>query len=469
MNAIQTLFNPLDEGKHIIIQTGRDLRDFTIDEKGRITPLIEVVRKEALKRGLILIEYSRSSGITFDASSLTKTEAQDVNNVLKSMGITKSTNESPDSEFVQVMRGLLRLVQAANYPTFRDGRQISFMILIEFAEHNAPDIQPGFLSPEQMVSIELASKLSKSLGLRRSGSYVVFSEAREGKLNDLLVKQIDVLRIQQPDSDEKKLFLKALKNRYPNAKIEGGLTDDIIINITSNTPNRGMEQIFLSSTKTGNTITSTQFYKKKQEDIISISEKTLEAVDTGRISNQKLAGRNIERPLYILSKAANSLRNGKSGTIRNIILAGAPATGKTHLVTQAAAMAKIQAFMINSPKGSLVGESERKTKLMLATLKEQRGIGIIDELEMVLPMNRNGSQNNDSGVTQNLMGQLQTFLSDSSLEGKVSLFATSNKPGNISAAMLSRWNVVPVLMPLKEDYPLIVESIFKSMLPKDNN
>ncbi len=460
-SAVEHIFQPLDEGKHIIIHRGRDLRDLTVDQQGRMLSLLEDIRSKALTRGLVLIEYSKSSGVTYDANSLTKPEAQDVDKVLTSLGINKpqqSCGSNDEQEFVKVIRGLLNLVQSSQYPKFRDGRNMAFMVIIHFAEHNTPSMQPGFHNDQQMISIELASILSKSLGLRKSGSYVIFSETREGALDDILNKDIDVLRLPQPKQLEKKEFLTALKHRYPEIQVNEGLSDEAIINITSNSPNRGLEQIFLKSSKTGEPVNAKALSEKKQEDIIRISEGTLEAVDTERIKNKKLAGWNIERPMQILQITTDALFNGKKTAIRNCILAGAPATGKTDLATMAAQLAGIQAFTLNSPKSSLVGESERKTKLMLSILKEQKGIGIIDELEMVLPMNR-GNQNNDSGVTSNLMGQLQQFLSDSSLAGKVSLIATSNKPGNISAAMLSRWVVVPVLMPLKDDIPIIIKSI----------
>jgi SpoVK/Ycf46/Vps4 family AAA+-type ATPase len=188
-------------------------------------------------------------------------------------------------------------------------------------------------------------------------------------------------------------------------------------------------------------------------------------VDFNRIKSNKLVGRNIQRPLEITSLVTDSIKMGKSTALRNLIYCGAPSTGKTDLATYAAFLSGIQAFMLNSPKSGIVGESERKTRLMLNLLKEQHGVGIIDELELVLPMNRN-IQSGDGGVTQNLMGQLQSFLSDSSLSGKVALIATSNKPGSISDAMLSRWVVVPVLMPLKRDYPAILVSIVKGVNPE---
>ena len=118
--AVQQLFQPLDEGRHILIHRGRDLRDLTTDNQGRMLPLIEAVRTEALNRGLVLIEYSKSSGVTYDANSLTKPEAQDVDKVLSALGINKPQHNSganEEQDFVRTMRGLLALVQSDKYPT----------------------------------------------------------------------------------------------------------------------------------------------------------------------------------------------------------------------------------------------------------------------------------------------------------------------------------------------------------------
>jgi len=105
-------------------------------------------------------------------------------------------------------------------------------------------------------------------------------------------------------------------------------------------------------------------------------------------------------------------------------------------------------------------------------LKQLGGFGIIDEVELIFPLNRNQSTG-DSGVTQNIQGQLQSFLSDPSLSGKTVLVGTSNRPNAISEAMRQRWTIVPVLMPLASDFPAIVLSIAKGLNPsidiqKDN-
>lgn len=467
--SVEQILKPFNEGKACIVLSGRDLNDLSVNDENRIQPLVEILRTEAFQANLILVQYSRSAGVTCDIDSLTDSERNQVLNTLNQIGLTNKKNGNScgcdeEDEFTGIVRSLLRLGETTHNLKFRDGRPIRFMIIIDFSEHLMPHLQAGTHTKDQMTAIELATRISKSLSVRKSDNYIAFAEARQGMLDTIIYQNIPTVKIAQPDAEEKKEFLGALKSRYPKAIVEKNITEDVVVNLTCSTPNRSLESIYLGSEKTGSIITLKDVFKKKQEDIIALSEGTLDQVDYNRIKNQNLVGRTIEKPLKILTNLANGLKEGNPQTLRNLLLAGAPSTGKTMMANKAAANAGVPSFMLSSPKSSLVGESERKAKLMFSLLREQGGFGIADELELIFPMNRN-SANNDSGVTQNLLGQFQSFLSDASLAGKCALIGTSNRPNAISEAMRQRWMVVPVLMPVKEDYPLILVSIAESLSP----
>ncbi|MBL0335663.1 MAG: AAA family ATPase [Chitinophagaceae bacterium] len=162
----------------------------------------------------------------------------------------------------------------------------------------------------------------------------------------------------------------------------------------------------------------------------------------------------MDKPMYILDEDCKAINKGDKNCLRNVMLCGSP-SGKTVYGKYCRQKAGVPAFYLNSPKNQYVGESERKAKLMFNLLKQLGGFGIIDEVELIFPLNRNQSTG-DSGVTQNIQGQLQSFLSDPSLSGKTVLVGTSNRPNAISEAMRQRWTIVPVLMPLASDFPAIV-------------
>ena len=465
--AIQIL-QPYAEGKSCIIIQGRGLHDLELNQNNQIQPLIELLRTQALsKHNLVMVQYSRSTGVTYDLTDLNNSEKNNVTKVLSDLGIRNNTGNKvtgDESEFINILRALLRLGQQTTSLTLRGDVPLRFLVLIEFSENLLPQINHGTHTQEQIVAIELAFRLSNSLGFRKSQNFTVLAESRQGLIENLIYQNIPSVTIAQPSAADKMDFISALRVRYPNAKPEAELTDEVIANLSSGTPNRSLESIFLSGDKTGNPITAADVFSKKQADIIALSEGTLQAIDHDRVKGIKIVGSTIKKPMEILMRIANGLKNGNKNIPRNIILCGSPSGGKTVLTLIAAANANVPTFTLENSRTMWVGESERKCRLQLNLLRELGGLGLIDEVEMQLPMNR-GMQSNDSGVTQNIMGQLQSFLADTSLSGKVCLVGTSNRPNAISEAMRQRWIILPVLMPLQADYTDIVLSIAEGLNP----
>lgn len=467
-NAVNKILEPYISGKSCIIIQGRSLYDLELNSNGVIQPLIEILRKQALtKHNLVMVQYSRSTGIICDTSELNQSERTNVIRVLSELGIRNSIGQSSSGdefEFTNILRGIYRLGQQATPLTLREGVPLRFLIVIEYSEHLLPHLINGTHSQEQIIAIELAHRLSNSLGFRKSRNYTVISEVSQGLMESLIYRSIETITIPQPNFYEKKEFIRALQQRYPNARLETDLTEDIVANLSSGTPNRSLESIYLASERTGKYITAKDIFYRKQSDIISLSEGTLEAIDHNRVKGIKLVGLTIEKPMNILMQIANGLKRGDKNIPRNVILCGSPSSGKTILTLIAAANAGVPAFNLVNPKTQWVGESERKMRLMLNLLREYGGMGLIDELELQFPMNRNQSVH-DSGVTQNLIGQLQSFLADTSLSGRICIIGTTNRPNAISEAMRQRWIILPVLMPLQVDYPLIVHAIAESLNP----
>ena len=467
--SINQILRPYEKGKSCIVLQGRSLYDLELNSTGKLQPLIEILRSQALaSHHLVMVQYSRSSGITYDLSDLKSSEQSEVTSVLNNLGIKNKSGQrqqgGEEDEFVSVLRSLLKLGMQTNEPRIQDGTPLRFLILIEFPEHLLPHLNNGTHTVEQVISIELALRLSYSLGYRKSQNYTVLSESRAGLMDSLIYQNIETVTLSQPTTEEKLPFLEALMQRYNNAVFSEGLSKEIIANLSSGTPNRSLESILRSSERTGEKYSETDLTEKKQADIISLSEGTLEMIDNSRVKSTRLAGVTIQKPLKILMRIVQGLKNGEKNIPRNICLCGAPSTGKTLLALLAAASTGVPAFNLVSPKSQWVGETERRTKIMLNLLKQLGGIGIIDELELQFPMDRSQSSN-DSGVTQNLIGQLQSFLADTSMAGKTLLLGTSNRPNAISEAMRQRWIILPVLMPLAQDYPEIIASIALELNP----
>lgn len=449
-------------GQNVVLLQGSRKNDiFPVEENEtiRIQPGMIAFQNDARKEGYIYLSYGFASGITADLSGYLKKDADHINNHLNRLGVLNNQNNSkPDEEFVAFTRGILTLIREGASIVLSDGKTYRFIIGFNFPEHLFPEDQkPSVL---QKVSLELVHELINSLALRKSECLILLKEERECSVNQPLRNQVPVVRIPSADCEERRLLLRALKAKYPSFKTT--LSDDQLVAMTRNMLNRSVEKIFYASSKYGSEITPSLLSEENRNDILRQSEGTLSPVDTTRVVN-RLAGRTIEPVLNILDRVAEDLKMGKP-TLRNVILAGAPSTGKTALATYVAQKSGMQAFTVNSVKNSLVGESERRLDVLLNLAREMGGIYIIDEIDSLFNFDRNQT-NLDSGVSNALSAKFLSFFSDESLAGKAMFIGTTNRPDAISDAMRSRFSIIPVLSPLREDMPEILGHVCKGLDP----
>src|SRR5450631_1708789 len=121
--AVSQILQPYAEGKSCIIIQGRGLHDLELNQNKQIQLLIELLRSQALtKHNLVMVQYSRSTGVTFDLSDLNNAEKANVTKVLSDLGIRNNTGNkaaSDESEFINILRALLRLGQQTTPLTLR--------------------------------------------------------------------------------------------------------------------------------------------------------------------------------------------------------------------------------------------------------------------------------------------------------------------------------------------------------------
>ena len=454
----QTIMEPhFENGHNVILVQGPRKNDIypLCDDDGdiRILPALTAFLTEARKNGYIGINYSMSRGLHTDIASFIKRDADLINDLLNKHHILNSCNNSrPEEEFIDLCRGIHNLIQDFTPLRLSDNKEYRFIFSIQFAEHPLTEVQNQTIV--QKIAMELILQQANSLALRKSECILLLYEERENSLNSLLRSQMPAIRIPSADLEERRMMHEALKLKYPNHQTK--LSDEEIRKLCGSMMNRSLEKVFYASNKYGKEITHQQLIEEKKLDIIRQSEGTLTPVDTSRLVN-KLSGRNIDPVLSLLEKVAADMKTGKK-TMRNIILAGAPSTGKTALAIFIAHHAGLQAFMVNSTRRGIVGESDRITDVMINAARSFGGIFIIDEIDSLFNFDRNSS-NLDSGVNASISARFLSFFSDESLAGQCLFIGTTNRPEKLSEAMLSRFSIIPVLSPLCEDMPEIIRNV----------
>ena len=466
MKLLDEIFKPYREGQPAIFLSNRSLYDLVVDEDGKIRPLIEAIRRECRTRyGLACVSYSLATGTEWLSNYMGDAcDRRAIEKILQEHNLLNIPQDQ--NEVVRVIRGVASLSRMNTAGLkWSNGDDLRFAFLFMFSQHLTPgNLQNGTQTDNQLVATELSHVTAQSLALRASGNYIIF-HGEESLTDTLVCSALHSVRLKQPDAEEKSAFLAASLQLYDKASLEEGLTTEGVVNLTTNTPNRGLESLLRASHRGNRRVTAKELLAQKARDVEQMSEGTLELLDTEGMSKSALFGRNIATACRVMERFSRGLLEADSHMPANILLAAPPGTGKTELITKTAREGKAAAFRMHSPKGPYVGMTERLARQQQILLRQWTpNVALCDEITEQFPLQRSDFDG-DSGATRSVTGQLLTSLSDEGRRGKALLIATTNCPWRIGAAMRSRFTVIPVLHPLAEDYPGILASIAEQVWP----
>jgi hypothetical protein len=454
-----------EEGHAALLLLGRGLEDLVVDDVDRkLRPFREALRRQFQEReGIVLVTYTLAAGLDWDAGRLEPRDRELVEQVLRGHRLLDSGHD-PD-QVPRLLRSVHALCRDPGGRCWTSGKPLRFAFLFEHGEHLAPALANGTQTDTQVTAIELMTAIASSLAVRAGGSLVIL-HAREGLVDPLVAGALYPLRLAQPDAGEKLAFLEAALAVYPKASFAPGLTVETVARLTARTPNRSQERHLRASHRSGVPVTPATLVAEKIRDVEQVSEGTLVSLDTTRVEGVSLQGRNIAVARELLQQCGAALETGDRSAILNVILAGPPGSGKTDLALELARRAQASAFEVVSPKGGIVGETERRARLQRLALTEWTpNVGIIDEISEAMPLER-GTFDGDSGASRAVTASLLTLLSDESRRGKSIIVGTTNCPWRISAAMRSRFAFVPVLGPIEADLPAIIIALGKRLAPE---
>lgn len=464
-SACYKVVEPYDKKRGAaILVTGRSLSDIDINPyDGSLTTLMECLRLVGRTEfGLFQIRFSLGSSISFDLSDLDKEDRETVSRFIRNhIDLDGLKTLTPDDQAILILQGLNRMVNETKSQqyTWLQGKPLKIMLVFEVSEDMVPSSANG-LTLSQIVASELSFFLSQSFSLRNSGHYVIFTQV-DGEIRSFVKNNLEEVNLPFPNVSEKCKFIDAASKRYPNATFE--IDKSEIANLSSRTPNRSVEKLMRSSDYEKIVIPTKQIILEKSKDVESISEGTLTLVDTSRIKGVVLEGSTIELPMQIMKRNIDNIRSGKKIANSNFIFAGGAGSGKTDGALILAAYSNLVALEMQSPKGGVVGETERKARKQQHAIREfSPCFTTIDEVTEKFPTQRNDFDG-DNGASKAVIGEFLSGLSDSSRKNIIVM--TTNCLWRIGEALLSRVQVIPVLMPTLTDFPAIICSIVKSIDP----
>jgi hypothetical protein len=456
-NTLQPIVQGIKEGRSAFLLSGRSIRDLDVYlDTQKLGPLLEILRQELkVAHNMTLVTYSRAEGLDLESATLgSDRDRQTLETAFRAHHLLNIPQD--DREIPHVFRSISSFCRNTKALSNANGKDMRVCFLLDFAEDLAPSCQ-GNPSDAQIVAAEHGNLLAQSLAMRNNGHVVIWHTHDAALVSALVRSAVYSMHLPQPIAQEKLAFLQAALQLYDKAKFEEGLSLENVAFLTSNTPNRGLEGLIRASHRGDRPIAAKELVAQKSADVQMESEGTLTVLDTSQVDlHQPLQGMNSVKPQQLLGKLAAHLANGSPNMPMNVLLVGPPATGKTEMSLVVAKLAGVSAYQMHSPKGGIVGETERKSELQQRIRKEAiPNIAFVDEITEALPLERSDFDG-DSGATRAVTAALLTALADESMRGKSLLIATTNCPYRIGAAMRSRFMMIPVLHPLRSDYGAIV-------------
>jgi hypothetical protein len=467
-HPIDSTLDAIRAGHRAIVLGGRSLRDVHTDQAGHPASLRSILLQRVQEEfGIGTVSFSLALGGAWEWDGFDSDERTAFEQRLKAANVPLGIGISASADHARSSYERAYLLLGSVYKSLSAGSKLPpLLLLIEFGEDIVPCQDRGTASAWVVQIAELLQLIAADT--RRDLRLTVLISGLTENMEKRVLSHLHSVHLPQPDRLEKAQFIAALRQSvlHAGATLEEGLDDTIVANLTSRTPNFGLEQLYYESAATGKPVTHIALTERKRRDVVAISEGTLNLLDTERVAGIHLVGRTIQRPFELMQSWAEGIKRGDPRTPTNVIFCGAPSTAKTDLALLTALLSRTPVYSILSPKASFVGQTEARVRLLFRLFKElSPSIGVIDEISEAFPTERN-TQNLDSGATQAVVAEMLNALSDSSRAGRTLIIATTNCPWKVSDAMGSRFVFVPVLSAVEEDYPAILCSIAANLMPE---
>jgi len=311
------------------------------------------------------------------------------------------------------------------------------------------DAEAPMVEPERTLLSYLRRWSERPLVTSDGRPHRVFLIARSqaGIRPALLEGRVAQVKLPLPTEEQRRAFIDRLvTNRTAEVGAptwEEGMDATMLARITGALNLLQVEDVFYQAEQDGGRITRKLVQTRKDELVKAVYGGVLEISYPTQGFDSLVGYEEIKR--YFQEFTYPLLLAGDPGCPKGCVLSGPPGTGKSVMPSALSAELQLPLVVVRMDliKDMYVGQSGKKmAKFCEGIIALAPCIVLFDEIDKVLP-----SDVGDSGVSQELIGQLQTFLSEIP-RGRAYFVATTNFPSRIPRAMLrpGRFEeVVPML------------------------
>lgn len=341
-----------------------------------------------------------------------------------------------------------------NSPT----RRLSIGLVIDYLQHIVPERALGDAFEHARI-VEMLQQWSMDTQIKAANHTIVLLTAGLTEVSAELTNsdsRISLIRVDRPNFEQRQNFLAWLaSNSSFGFEFLGRGVESFYKQLARLTPGMNyadLLQLIRTLKEKRLTINSKEEWEKVWQDFVKTHRNdTLERESGGLLKAkdsafglEDVAGYDYVKKRMLRWKGA--IQNNNLD-ISGILFAGPPGTGKSFFASALAKEANLNVLTMGNVRNMYVGGSERNMERILDVARSFAPVVIfIDEIDQAF-QSRDHAQDN-TGVSQRLLGMLLSFMEEKENQGKVLWIAASNRPDLLDSALLSRFKeVIPFLLP----------------------
>ena len=398
-----------------VLLTGPGVHDILVTRSGASQRLTAFLHGYCQERGIGYVRYTMAEGIK-SYPTLPEGRAAGVRDC------------GPAVEPADAVRQAITDLRAGVTPA---------MLAFDYADGV---LDTDHLTLDVSVLCEQLQALTADSSWHQAGLRLVLVD-RGGGITSRLAGQpgIRTIHVGPPDQTELTIFAgKAVRAAHAGPLVlEPSLSEEETGRRAGGLLNLHLHEMRLASSP-GNPVTAERIAAIKAAAIRDTSGGTLELMPSRASFAADVAG----LPSVRLT-LADAQRAGR--TTLQILLSGPPGTGKTLAATAIAEALNVPAVRYGEILNEYVGVAERNMARANQVLRAMAPLVLfIDEADQV-GLGARGAAARSSEVHQHMRAALFEFLGDTGEQNGITVVATTNVPGRLDDAALSRFKVLPVL------------------------
>lgn len=432
----------------------------------------------------VVLYYSVAGGLQFACESMRQTllEAIPEDQRQRSRDYGQRTQEEVIPPRAESQVGLWHLYRILTwdprYGEESDDGQLADVrvgVILKYLDAIAPHQDSLHRGPETSFNVEMLHQLSLDRRLRRRHLIIGLTEDLGQVASRLYAagSECRVFRVDLPAEDVRSAGQEGRVQRQRSAWLEwvletltrpdlalekppiltegdGGIPK--LAGQTSGFSYDNLRDLVYYAARAGRPITGDVISQRKREVISAESRDLLEIVDPQHGFDMVAGYEWVKDYLKVIKEAI--LRRSSDPAVASIVpkgimMLGPPGTGKSYLAASLAKETGFNMVKFRNIRSMWVGETERNLNRVLDLIRAMHPVIVfVDEVDAALGQRGPSVGGGGSGVERRIFQRILEFMAIDENRGRVLWIAASNRPDQIDAALISRFDmVIPFLLP----------------------